>query len=208
MGHREDLLAGAKQCLYERGYARTTARDIVAVSGANLASIGYHFGSKEALLTAALIEATEEWAAAVATMWAPDPEASFIERFESLWKAVVASLAEHRNLWVSTFEALNQAERLPELKERLAGDVEHARVAFSFAGLFGPAPAPSPASSPPAAPEAADRAVGAFYVALMQGLMVQRLLDPERAPTGEDLALALRTIIERAAPPPAPQPPE
>ncbi|WP_086820769.1 TetR/AcrR family transcriptional regulator [Allokutzneria sp. NRRL B-24872] len=202
MGHREDLLAGAKQCLYERGYARTTARDIVAVSGANLASIGYHFGSKEALLTAALIEATEEWAAAVATMWSPDPEAPFIERFESLWKAVVASLAEHRNLWVSTFEALNQAERLPELKERLSGDVEHARVAFS--GLFGPAPAPTPQSAPPVDAEHADRAVGAFYVALMQGLMVQRLLDPERAPTGEDLALALRTIIERAAP----QPPE
>ena len=30
-----------------------TARDIVAASGANLASIGYHFGSKEALLSAA-----------------------------------------------------------------------------------------------------------------------------------------------------------
>ncbi|SDN46792.1 TetR/AcrR family transcriptional regulator [Allokutzneria albata] len=188
MGHREELLAGAKQCLYERGYARTTARDIVAVSGANLASIGYHFGSKEALLTAALIEATEEWAEAVNKMWDPDPDAPFMERFESLWKAVVASLGEHRNLWVSTFEALNQAERLPELKRRLSNDVELARG--SFAQLFGPGPEPGD--------ERADRAVGAFYVALMQGLMVQRLLDPERAPTGEDIALAMRTIIERA----------
>ena len=41
MGHREDLLEGAKRCLYEKGYARTTARDIVAASGTNLASIGY-----------------------------------------------------------------------------------------------------------------------------------------------------------------------
>ena len=196
MGHREELLAGAKQCLYERGYARTTARDIVAVSGANLASIGYHFGSKEALLTAALIEATEEWAEAVNKMWDPDPDAPFMERFESLWKAVADSLAEHRNLWVSTFEALNQAERLPELKQRLSSDVELARV--SFAQLFGPGPEPRD--------ERADRAVGAFYVALMQGLMMQRLLDPERAPTGEDIALAMRTIIERASPRPEPQP--
>ncbi|WP_249044824.1 helix-turn-helix domain-containing protein [Crossiella equi] len=60
MGHREDLLAGAKRCLFERGYARTTARDIVAASGTNLASIGYHFGSKEALMTQALIEALTE----------------------------------------------------------------------------------------------------------------------------------------------------
>lgn len=51
MGHREDLLEGAKRCLLEKGYARTTARDIGAASGTNLASIGYHYGSKEALST-------------------------------------------------------------------------------------------------------------------------------------------------------------
>ena len=56
MGHREDLLEGAKKCLLEIGYANTTARDIVAASGTNLASIGYHFGSKEALMTQAIIE--------------------------------------------------------------------------------------------------------------------------------------------------------
>ena len=49
MGHKEDLLDGAKRMLLERGYANTTARDIVAASKTNLASIGYHFGSKEQL---------------------------------------------------------------------------------------------------------------------------------------------------------------
>ena len=92
MGHREKLLAGAKRCLYERGYGRTTTRDIVEASGANLASIGYHFGSKEALLLAVL-EArderqTERWRgivdaggletvrrlADIATSWIEDPE--------------------------------------------------------------------------------------------------------------------------------------
>ena len=34
MGHREDLLAGAKRSLYEKGYAGTTARDIVAAEKA------------------------------------------------------------------------------------------------------------------------------------------------------------------------------
>jgi len=53
MGHREDLLAGAVRCLREKGYAHTTARDIVAASGTNLASIGYHYGSTKALLNAA-----------------------------------------------------------------------------------------------------------------------------------------------------------
>ena len=45
MGHKEDLLAGAKQVLIERGYSNTTARDVVAASHTNLASIGYHYGS-------------------------------------------------------------------------------------------------------------------------------------------------------------------
>ena len=59
--HREALLEAAKRLLREQGYAHTTARDLVAASGTNLASIGYHFGSKEALLTEALGEAFEEW---------------------------------------------------------------------------------------------------------------------------------------------------
>ena len=37
-------------CLREKGYAHTTARDIVAASSTNLASIGYHYGSTKALL--------------------------------------------------------------------------------------------------------------------------------------------------------------
>ena len=61
MGHKEDLLAGAKQVLVERGYANATARDIVAASKTNLASIGYHYGSLDTLLTQAMIEMMGEW---------------------------------------------------------------------------------------------------------------------------------------------------
>src|SRR5437588_1514213 len=53
--HREQLVKGAIRCLQTKGYARTTSRHIPAASGANLASIGYHFGSKEALLNEAMI---------------------------------------------------------------------------------------------------------------------------------------------------------
>ena len=60
MGHREDLLDGAADCLYTKGFGRTTARDVVAVSGTNLASIGYHFGSKDALLTEAAVRGAGE----------------------------------------------------------------------------------------------------------------------------------------------------
>ncbi len=61
MSHREDLLDGAVRCLREKGYAQTTARDIVAASGTNLASIGYHYGSTKALLNAAVRRAMDDF---------------------------------------------------------------------------------------------------------------------------------------------------
>ncbi|WP_201724813.1 TetR/AcrR family transcriptional regulator, partial [Streptomyces antimycoticus] len=61
MGHREQLMAGAKRCLEERGFARTTSRDIAAAANAPLGTINYHYGSKERLLNAALLESLDEW---------------------------------------------------------------------------------------------------------------------------------------------------
>ncbi len=55
MGNREDLIEGARRCIIEKGYARTTARDIAGAAGVSLAAIGYHFGSKEALMAEALL---------------------------------------------------------------------------------------------------------------------------------------------------------
>src|SRR5688572_2194750 len=107
MGHREDLLEGAKRCLYELGYGRTTARDIVAASGTNLASIGYHFRSKEALLNAAMIEAVEEWGEEIGRTLAAeiDPSSGQMERFEIIWTRVIESFSTHQQLWAITFEA-------------------------------------------------------------------------------------------------------
>jgi AcrR family transcriptional regulator len=189
VGHRERLLAGAKRCLYERGYARTTARDIVAASGTNLASIGYHFGSKEALLTAAMIEAIDEWGDELERALITDTDAGTmdpIERFESIWRRVIESFETHRPLWVSSFEAFAQVEHSPELREQLAAGQEEAR--FGLAALF-------QKIDESMVDERTARTVGSFYLGLLSGVMVQWLVDPERAPSGRDLAEALRTIL-------------
>ncbi|MGH3898001.1 MAG: TetR family transcriptional regulator [Pseudonocardiaceae bacterium] len=64
------------------GYGRTTARDIAAAAGVSLAAIGYHFGSKETLLNAALMQATMEWGEELERALATetDPEATPMER--------------------------------------------------------------------------------------------------------------------------------
>ena len=186
MGHREDLLAGAKRCLYERGYAHTTARDIVKASGTNLASIGYHFGSMEALLNAAMIEAIEEWGAEIASALAVDldPAAGPVERFAAIWARVIESFSTHRQLWVATFEALAQAQRSPEVRSFLSDALQRGREGLAM--LF---------QDVDAADEQLARTVGSFYQALLTGVWVQWQIDPERAPSGHDLAEALRLIL-------------
>jgi AcrR family transcriptional regulator len=193
MGHREKLLAGAKRCLYERGYARTTARDIVAASGTNLASIGYHFGSKEALLNAAMIEAIDEWGEELEGILATeiDADTDAMERFESIWTRVIESFEVHRPLWVASFEAFAPAQHSPELREQLADGQEEGR--FGLAAMF-------QRVDESTVDERSARTVGSFYLALLSGLMVQWLVDPERAPSGSDVTEALRTILASVRP--------
>ena len=187
MGNREDLLAAAKRLLYEKGYARTTARDLAAASGVSLAAIGYHFGSKEALLNAARIEALGEWADELGRALAAsaDPDASPLERFEAIWTKVIESFATHRPLWAASFEMLAQLDQAPEVRAAVADAQQRARP--GLAALFH--------HLDPTLDERAAWVVGSFYLALLSGVMAQRLVDPEHAPSGHDLAEALRTIL-------------
>ncbi|MFJ8689742.1 TetR/AcrR family transcriptional regulator [Micromonospora wenchangensis] len=190
MGHRERLLAGARVCLYERGYTRTTARDIVAASDTNLASIGYHFGSKEALLTAALVQAFEEWGVEIDRVLRDGTQPDLMDRLESMWTGLVESFGSHRPLWVAGIEAFALAEHLPVLREQLAESYSRARPALADFVIQNGGENVS---------EETRKAVGSFLLALMTGLTVQRLLDPEAAPSGKELAAALRLIIGAVA---------
>lgn len=217
MGHREQLLEGAKRCLYERGYARTTARDIVTASGTNLASIGYHFGSKDALLTAAMIEAMNEWGDELERAIVVDPGASPLDRLAAVWAGAAESVANHRPLWAASIDLLTQIDHQPELRERLAAAIEGGRVGFTAlvlagtdggtadtgAGAGGDAgsgrgDAGSAGADGGALPAGSTSAVGSLVMAVITGLSVQYLLDPERAPSGPDLVAALRTIAATA----------
>lgn len=125
MGHREDLLEGAKRCLLEKGYARTTARDIVAASGTNLASIGYHYGSKEALLNLAFLKVTEEWGELLTKQ--PDdagrddgsPRAP-LDQFRDVWEQVIGSYERTRAVWQLQMEVVSRVDSDPELQKALA----------------------------------------------------------------------------------------
>ncbi|MFC8829257.1 TetR/AcrR family transcriptional regulator [Streptomyces sp. NPDC057137] len=207
MGHREDLLEGAKRCLLEKGYARTTARDIVAASGANLASIGYHYGSKEALLNEAFMAVTEQWGdrvtepgeaadegadAAEANAEAPPardgaapaPPAS-LDHFRDVWAKVVASHEESRPVWQLQLEVASRVEIDPVLQKALAEKQLEGREGLAE-GMFGVDPKGDPEKA---------RVVGLLTQALLAGVMVQWIVDPETAPSAQDLTDGLRAII-------------
>lgn len=193
MGNREALLAGAKQCLYEKGYARTTARDIASASGVSLAAIGYHFGSVEALLNAAMIEAIDEWGQEIGRALAADAaiaaDAPPLERFAAIWTRIIATFETQRQLWVATFEVLAQSERAPEVRRFLADALQQGREGLAM--LF--------QNIDVAADKIKAQIVGSFFQALMSGLVVQWVTDPARAPSGLDLAEALRVVTETVA---------
>lgn len=187
MGHREDLLVGAKRCLQERGYAHTTARDIVAASGTNLASIGYHFGSKEALLDEAMMATFEDWARELEQTRARDAhhgETPF-ERFESMIGMVVESVTRNRAMWAASIDAFPEGEHSPALRAQLSEAHEAARrgaVALIYR------------LSESLVDDESVRTVGSLYLTVVNGLVLQLLTDPERAPSAADLTAAMRAL--------------
>ncbi|MER5363284.1 TetR/AcrR family transcriptional regulator [Streptomyces sp. NPDC002785] len=192
MGHREDLLEGAKRCLLEKGYSRTTARDIVAASGTNLASIGYHYGSKEALLNLAFLKVTEEWGDVLTEQ--PDGAAddgdgaprSPLDQFRDTWERVIDSYEQTRSVWQLQMEVVSRIDQDPELRKALAGPQREGRdgLAENMLGI-----------DPETDPEKA-RVAGLFCQALLAGVMVQWLMDSESAPSAQDLTDGLNAVLE------------
>src|SRR5436305_14636275 len=109
--HRDQLIKGAIKCLRTKGYARTTARDIAKASDANLASIGYHFGSKEALLNEAMIRIFKRrnWRVGEDAINASD--ATPLERMTALFQPPGDVLDSPRPTFVAFIRAIAQADR-------------------------------------------------------------------------------------------------
>jgi AcrR family transcriptional regulator len=183
MGHKEDLLAGAKKCLLELGYARTTARDIVKASSTNLASIGYHFGSKDALLTEAMMELVGEWGEKFAAAAAGPSSKATEARFRAVWRQVLTLFETDRKVLLVSFDIAVQAARAPELQAIFAATYPDVRTGLvdDFLGIDG-------------LDAKTRKAVGGLLLALLSGMIVQYLLDPQGAPTADELTLAMKTI--------------
>ena len=188
MSNREDLLAGAKKCLLEKGYSRTTARDIAQAAGVSLAAIGYHFGSKDALMNEAMFQAIGEWGDHLEEAFAKaGPDMSVTERFARVFDDVTATFDVNQALWMASFELIIEIDRIPGARKMFQEALPQARTGLVDLIL--------------GIPEAqvdqeTEMTAGAVLYSLMAGLLIQRFADADRTPTGADLAAGLRKLAD------------
>ncbi|MET9879766.1 TetR family transcriptional regulator [Actinacidiphila glaucinigra] len=178
MGNREKLLEAARQCLFAKGYERTTVRDLASAAGVSMAAIGYHFGSKEALLNQALFEALDSGD----QVFGPSMNAGDLG---ALWRRLIEAFSVNETFWIANLETVLRAQRDPELREQVAAGLRQGRRGMTREVT---------GTAETELSEAMIRTVGSVQLALVSGLMIQHLTDPESAPTAEEVLAGLRAL--------------
>ncbi|WP_433560851.1 TetR/AcrR family transcriptional regulator [Nocardia sp. CA-151230] len=190
MGNREDLLAGARKAVLERGLAKVTARDIATAAGVSLAAIGYHFGSKDQLVTEAItmgvgtqigddMEAAIRDAGEGRTLW---------ESVTAIWNGFVDVVQRNRDGLLLSTENGIQIARDPAQQVYMAeaSAVAHREIAAAVHAAH---------------PELTDEqatAVGQLLFLLFQGLAIQKLIAPgAQLLDGDSLVTAIEAIRGR-----------
>lgn len=169
-GTRAQLLLAARDAIREQGMGGATAREITGRAAANLAAIPYHFGSKDVLITEALVAEAHDLVAPILALLAddrPGPEragqlvATLGTLFEDSREQVPVYLAALAASPHSPDVRRALAELWRELTDRLADDI----AAQRDDGLL-------PAWVDPSA-------MSAVIVAVVNGVVVGASLDPD-----------------------------
>jgi AcrR family transcriptional regulator len=187
MGNRDDLLDAAKRLIATKGYARTTARDIASEANVALASIGYHYGSTQALLNTAMIAAVEEFGDRSGGESA-QLQGTASERLDQYLAALIESVQQNRRLWLASFEALVEMDGVPGVQEQLARAMATGQQGSAAVVAEG-------------ATEEAGRSIGVVMGAITTGLITQWLIDPEKAASPDEIAAGIRAIAAQLAEP-------
>jgi AcrR family transcriptional regulator len=185
--NRSNLIEGTLRCLERLPPERVTARAIAAESRANLASIAYHFGSKDELVTEAAIEGLDRWLAEVATSLGEVGSQEPAARLRRAGEVIEASRKRHTGLARNYVSALAKAQHDSRIRATLAEGFRGSRP--EVASLLG------------LGSDRAGRDAAGLVLALFHGLLLQVLLDPSLAIEGERMQRAqarlLRVLPER-----------
>ena len=180
--NRQQLLDGAIRCLERLPAERLTARVLADESGANLASIAYHFGSKDGLVTAAVVEGLDRWLDELEQALSGIGTGTPAQRLLRANAVVEQTRRQHAGLVRNFFGALAKASYDPVVREQLAEGFRRTRPAV--ADLLG-------LGHDRAGHDAAGLALAVFY-----GQLLQVQLDADLAIRGTRFGRALHRLVD------------
>ena len=160
------ILAAAQDILAERGYAELTMTAIAQQSGVNRALVSYYFGGKAGLL-AALVDTLFQ-----------DPEVGYVEEIRATREG--ADLTEEFLDWQRRVSANDRTNRM--LYELLPHALRDAEVRARFAEeyrVYREVDSGCLDAAPRELSEEDLDALAAVSIAVVEGLGIQRSLDPE-----------------------------
>lgn len=197
--NRAALLKGARQCLEQIGYARTTARDVARAAGVSLGAIGYHFGSKEELLNEAIAEGFRDWIASFVPLVVDTDSRGIDAAVRQAIPQFFRLMEDNRPLLIAFIEAMAQSEHVPVLRAQLADQYRQSRLAATEMITESIGPQLARAGLDPTT-------LSSLILALVDGLIMQCLVDPTSAPGSAQLLAAYDALtgngtVTKATPP-------
>jgi AcrR family transcriptional regulator len=171
--NRAALIEGTLRCLERLPPERVTARAIAAESGANLASIAYHFETKDNLVTEAVIEGLDRWLEQITAALGDLVGQDAATRLRRADEVLEATRQEHAGLARNFLGALAKAHHDAKVRELLAAGFHRTRPQVAAVLDLG-------------GDQAGEDAAG-LILAQFNGLLFQSLLDPDLAIDGERL---------------------
>ena len=179
--NRSRLDEGTLRCLERLPPERITARAIAKESGANLASITYHFASKDALVTEAVIEGLDRWLEEIDRRLGDLESQEPAARYRRAGEVIERSRRRHTGLAKNFVGALAKAQHDPRIRELLAAGFRRTRP--NVASLLG------------LGDDRAGKDAAGLVLALFNGLLFQVLIDPGLAIEGNRLERAQARLL-------------
>ncbi|MFV1363118.1 TetR/AcrR family transcriptional regulator [Mycolicibacterium elephantis] len=180
--NREQLIEGAVRCLERLPAEKLTARVIAAEAGANAASIAYHFGSKDELVTIAVIRGLDRWLSEVEEALSELSSTTPEKRFRDANAVIDRTRQRHAGLVQNFIAAVARAPHDPTVRDHLVAGFQNTRPAVARLLDLGDNSAGS---------DAAGLVLSLFY-----GLMLQVSLDPKLSITGRRFDHACRRLSQ------------
>jgi AcrR family transcriptional regulator len=125
--NRNALIEGTLRCFASLPISEITAREIADRAEANLASIGYHFGSKDALIAHAMAEGFKRWLAELTAELAGLPESNAASRLFNATQILQEGARRHRGLISAFLSAIAAAPHDHQLRQILGDEYSNSR---------------------------------------------------------------------------------